>query len=107
MILSAAWHFIHFNNFSVTGPDGQVRFNLEADKSEETEKKKPAILEHNLTNFGQKLWDTDGNDSSLLETLKAMGPSAIDLEIVALSPEGTYLAKIVQSDRHLIVYTHT
>ena len=97
MILSAAWQFIHFNNFSVTGPDGQVRFNLEADKSEETEKKKPAILEHNLTNFGQKLWDTDGNDSLLLETLKAMGPSAIDLEIVALSPEGMCAAVCLHS----------
>ena len=46
------------------------------------------MIEQSLTSFGQKLWDTKGEDTSVLELLKEMGPSAIDLEIVALSPEG-------------------
>ena len=74
---------------TVTGPDGQIRFNLEAEQENDNENvKKPIILEQSLTSFGQKLWDTKGEDTLVLELLKEMGPSAIDLEIVALSPEG-------------------
>merc|ERR1712029_1142515 len=74
---------------TVTGPDGQIRFNLEAEQENDDENvKKPIMLEQSLTSFGQKLWDTKGEDTSVLELLKEMGPSAIDLEIVALSPEG-------------------
>ena len=75
---------------TITGPDGQTRFNLELDEDTgKAEKKIPVVLEQNFTKFGQKLWDSRDNlKTSLISDLKAMGPSAIDMELVSLSPEG-------------------
>ena len=43
-----------------------------------------------MTKFGQTLWDsrTDIENCNHISILKELGPSAIDMEIVALSPEG-------------------
>ena len=51
--------------------------------------KKP-VIETNMTKFGQSLWDSREaiEECDHIEQLKSFGPSAIDLEIVALSPEG-------------------
>lgn len=75
------------------GPDGKTRFNLEdvnaLDNHGEDSVKKP-IVEMNMTKFGQTLWDSRASleTCNVLESLKELGPSAIDIEIVALSPEG-------------------
>ena len=73
------------------GPDGKTRFNLEDINGldNDTSIKKP-IVEMSMTKFGQALWDSRASleTSNVLETLKELGPSAIDIEIVALSPEG-------------------
>ena len=48
------------------------------DDAGKQEKKAPIVLEQNFTQFGQKLWDSRANlKTSLIEDLKAMGPSAI------------------------------
>ena len=75
------------------GPDGKTRFNLEdvnaLDNNGEDSVRKP-IVEMNMTKFGQTLWDSRASleTCNVLESLKELGPSAIDIEIVALSPEG-------------------
>ena len=75
---------------TITGPDGQTRFNLELEEENgKAEKKIPIVLEQNFTQFGQKLWDSRADlKTNLISDLKAMGPSAIDMELVSLSPEG-------------------
>ena len=77
---------------TITSADGQTRFNLEEELSKEKGKaKKQIVLEQSLTNWGQKLWDARehlDNSAQLIQALKDMGPSAIDLEIISLSPEG-------------------
>jgi len=75
---------------TITGPDGQTRFNMESEEDGGKQEKKPLmVLEQNFTSFGQKLWDFRANlKTTLLGDLKAMGPSAIDMELVSLSPEG-------------------
>ena len=72
------------------GPDGKTRFNLEDSTQEDQEVTKKPIMEMSMTKFGQALWDARAslNASNLVEQLKELGPSAVDIEIVALSPEG-------------------
>ena len=55
------------------------RFNLETeDEDGKQEKKIPIFLEQNFTQFGQKLWDSRTDlKTTLIDDLKAMGPSAI------------------------------
>ena len=77
---------------TVTGPDGQTRFNLDNNEEgdgQDQNAKKP-VLQENFTQFGQKLWDSRQNidSSTLIGLLKEMGPSSIDMEIISLSPEG-------------------
>jgi hypothetical protein len=63
-------------------------------QNESNSRKINQLMEQNLTQFGQKLWDsrTDlRNLDSIVELiglLMDLGPSAIDLEVLALSPEG-------------------
>ena len=75
----------------LSGPDGKTRFNLndDEDMNDKDSNKKP-VVEMNMTKFGQTLWDsrTDIQNCNHIELLKELGPSAIDMEIVALSPEG-------------------
>lgn len=76
---------------TITGPDGQTRFNLDDAQDNNDEKVKPVkIYEENFTQFGQKLFEAkdDLKSCQLIDALKEMGPSAIDMEMVALCPEG-------------------
>ena len=48
------------------------------DEDGKQEKKIPIFLEQNFTQFGQKLWDSRTDlKTTLIDDLKAMGPSAI------------------------------
>jgi len=92
---------------TITGPDGQTRFNLETeDEDGKQEKKIPIFLEQNFTQFGQKLWDSRSDlKTTLIDDLKAMGPSAIDMELVSLSPEGGGSIELMATFLNLLLVT--
>ena len=76
---------------TISNVEGKIHFNLADEQDQEKADEKKQIFEENFTKFGQKLWDTsDLNEhfNHLINELKGLGPSAIDMEVVALSPEG-------------------
>ena len=50
-----------------------------------------ALLGPNYTHFGKKIYDStdlDKDCDDIIQLLKAMGPSAIEIELTSLAPEG-------------------
>lgn len=72
------------------------RFNLKEDEQSENDRNKKlqilnGLLGTNYTQFGKKIMDSDDLDENcdtIIELLKAKGPSAIEIEISSLAPEG-------------------
>lgn len=81
---------------TITGPDGQTRFDLKSDEDDDTDKSRQLknltnLLGPSYTQFGQRLMasnDLDTDCDSIIELLKSKGPSAIEIELTSLSPEG-------------------
>lgn len=72
------------------------RFDLKEDEQTEDERNKKlqiltGLLGTNFTQFGKKIIgsvDLDADCDNIIELLKAKGPSAIEIEISSLAPEG-------------------
>ena len=72
------------------------RFDLKEDEQTEDERNKKlqiltGLLGTNYTQFGKKIIgsvDLDADCDNIIELLKAKGPSAIEIEISSLAPEG-------------------
>lgn len=91
---------------TVSGPDGQTRFNLEQQPAAKNKsgQAKAAVLE--LTPFAQDLWDSSSMSldkaRQLIKALEDKGPSAIDLEIASLGPESTGSVQLIKTFMHAI-----